>query len=103
MCTDPSGCWSVSEFGCLTFVWSLKVVDLSSGSESEAELPNPKRTPGGLAKRQRITYDDDESPGLDQDDGQVHLSHSLMVWHELGCMHLQNTTDRPCIDLQLLQ
>ncbi len=61
----------MSEFGFLTFVCSLKVVDLSSDSESEAELPNPKRTPGGTAKRQRITYDDDESPGLDQEDDQV--------------------------------
>ncbi|KAL0036308.1 hypothetical protein WJX77_001773 [Trebouxia sp. C0004] len=49
---------------------NTKVVELSSDSESEAELPNPKRTPGGRAKRQRITYDDDESPGLDQDDDQ---------------------------------
>ena len=64
----------MSEFGYLTFVCSLKVVDLSSDSESEAELPNPKRTPGGTAKRQRMTYDDDESPGLDQEEDQVHLS-----------------------------
>lgn len=49
---------------------NTKVVDLSSGSDSEAELPNPKRTPGGTAKRQRITYDDDESPGSDQEDDQ---------------------------------
>ncbi|KAL0052590.1 hypothetical protein WJX82_004414 [Trebouxia sp. C0006] len=49
---------------------NTKVVDLSSDSESEAELPNPKRTPGGTAKRQRMTYDDDESPGLEQEDGQ---------------------------------
>ena len=79
----------MSEFGYLTFVCSLKVVDLSSDSDSEAELPNPKRTPGGTAKRQRVTYDDDESPGSDQEDDQVHLSHSSMAWLVLGCMHLQ--------------
>ena len=79
----------MSEFGYLTFVCSLKVVDLSSDSESEAELPNPKRTPGGTAKRQRITYDDDESPGLEQEDGQVHLPQSSIAWLALGCMHLQ--------------
>lgn len=65
------------------------MVDLSSDSDSEAELPNPKRTPGGTAKRQRVTYDDDESPGSDQEDDQVHLSHSSMAWLVLGCMHLQ--------------
>ena len=79
----------MSEFGYLTFVCSLKVVDLSSDSDSEVELPNPKRTPGGTAKRQRMTYDDDESPGLEQEDGQVHLPQSSIAWLALGCMHLQ--------------
>ncbi len=51
----------------------LQVVDLSSGfeSESEGELPNPKRTPGARSKRQRMTYEEDDSPGLDHDDAQV--------------------------------
>ncbi len=86
----------MSEFGYRTFVCLLKVVDLSSDSESEAELPNPKRTPGGTAKRQHITYDDDESPGLDQEDDQVCISHSSMAWLALGCMHLQIRHTQSC-------
>lgn len=53
----------------------MQVVDLLSGteSESEGELPNCKRTPRGRAKRQRMTYDEDGSPGLDEDEAQVQL------------------------------
>ena len=54
---------------------SLQVVDLSSGleSDSDGEVPNSKRTPRDRSKRQRMTYDEDDSPGLDQDDTQVHV------------------------------
>lgn len=52
---------------------SLQVVDLSGGfeSDSDAEVPNSKRTPRDRSKRQRMTYLDDDSPGPDHDDIQV--------------------------------
>lgn len=52
---------------------SLQVVDLSGGleSDSDGEIPNSKRTPRDRSKRQRMTYDEDDSPGLDQEDTQV--------------------------------
>ena len=44
-----------------------------SVSDSENEVPNSKRTPRDRAKRQRMTYDEDDSPDLDGNDAQVHL------------------------------
>ena len=54
------------------------MVDLSDDSESEGNLPNTKRTPRGRAKRQRMTYDEDDSADADQDDVQVVLSWALV-------------------------
>ena len=52
---------------------TLQVVDLSGDleSDSDGEVPNRKRTPRDRSKRQRMTYEEDDSPGLDQDDPQV--------------------------------
>ena len=85
-----------------TFVWLLKVVDLSSGfeSESEGELPNCKRTPGGRAKRQRMTYVEDDSPGLDQDDAQVHLVMVCLPSSSFPCTHLQSYITIICTEKQ---
>lgn len=64
---------------------NMQVVDISDGSESdsEAEVPNTKRTPRGMSKRQRMTYDEDDSPDLDPDDTQV-LSHysAISAWSD---------------------
>ena len=52
---------------------NIQVVDISDGfeSDSDGEVPNTKRTPRGRSKRQRMTYDEDDSPDLDPDDTQV--------------------------------
>lgn len=52
---------------------NVQVVDISDDfdTDSDGEVPNTKRTPRNRSKRQRMTYDEDDSPGLDQDDTQV--------------------------------
>ena len=71
-----------------TLKHTLQVVDISDGfeSDSDGEVPNTKRTPRGRSKRQRMTYDEDDSPDLDPDDTQV-LSYYVLT---IPCM---TTTD----------
>ena len=59
------------------------MVDLSGGleSDSDVEIPNSKRTPRDRSKRQRMTYDEDDSPGLDQDDTQVPILPNSAALH----------------------
>lgn len=68
----------------------LQVVDLSSGleSESDGEVPNSKRTPRDRSKRQRMTYEEDDSPGLDQDDLQVPTLPGTVAWYCCLARHL---------------
>lgn len=62
----------------------LQVVDISDGfeSDSDGEIPNSKRTPRDRAKRQRMTYEEDDSPGLDQDDTQVPAQPTYSAWYK---------------------
>ena len=61
------------------------MVDLSDGfeSDSDGEVPNSKRAPRDRSKRQRMTYDDDDSPGLDQDGIQVPIPSGGTALHDL--------------------